>query len=149
MHPFLVDQTAYLPRPGSSASSHSSASISSQSTYSHAGPSRPSYHRANSSTSSLASSTSTSSTYSTYTTYPSSSDETPVDLTCLRFMSSTQESDHVFGSVNSRASTLSPEERALRRELASRLQVEQEKQRAVAEVEKKTPRSMKRLGRIS
>lgn len=63
-------------------------------------------------------------------------------------MSSTQESDHVFGSVNSRASTLSPEERALIRELASRLQVEQEKQRAVAEVEKKTPRSMKRLGRI-
>lgn len=145
MHPFLVDQTAYLPRPASSASSHSLASTSSQSTYSHAGPSRPNYHRANSSISSLASFTYTSLTYSTYTTYSSPSDETPVDLTCLRFMSSTQESDHVFGSVNSRASTLSTEERALRRELASRLQVEQEKQ---GEVEKKTPRSMKRLGRI-
>jgi len=56
-------------------------------------------------------------------------------------MRSTEEGDHVFGSLSNRGSNLSKEERSLRREI-------QELENAREEVKRKEVKRSRRIGRI-
>lgn len=136
-HPFLVDQRPYLPRSGSSSSVSSSSSSTSTYTFTSSGSSI--YSTSSSSTTSTPTYTPTHSRQNSV-----SSEEGGVDSTCLRFMRETSDSLHCFGSVSSRSSSLSSEERRIRRE------VEEEMAKRVGEAEfgegKKDKR--RRFGRI-
>ncbi len=137
-HPFLTDQTPFLNRISSTSSIDSASSVISASpSTSSASPwdTRSSSH-SKLSLSRLSSSTSTSGTRIPSQT---ASSIPPVDLACFRFMSASSAADHLFGSVASRGSSLSVEERALRREL--------EIWEAANENDKVTEKKRRRFGR--
>jgi len=142
VHPFFVDQRPYLPRSASSASASSSDSTSSSASSSISAAEHSTSFYA-SSCSSLAPSSSstisiTSSTQShkrNNSTWSNSSDVPPeVDAACLRFMCETSNAKPFFGSVSSRESIISAEERRLRREALPEPAVEVKQRRRLGRI---------------
>ncbi|KAK4685582.1 hypothetical protein P7C73_g4557, partial [Tremellales sp. Uapishka_1] len=136
-HPFLTNQMPYLARTTSSASS-STSSISSI-------PFTPSHTRTPSTNTTTSLSpyniTALSTIAHDYTPTPTPTPTSTIDLACIRFMQSQSDETHLFGSVASRGSTLSREERGIRRRLA------EEREGAKVEVVEVTKKG-RRIGRF-
>lgn len=129
-HPFLIDQMPYiLSRVSSGFSVHSTTSTyTASSDFGSSTTSSSSSASVSSSPCSSASSSSSSSSYYTISPsrtaassipIPSSREDNTWDLACFAYMQATDESDHTFGSVASRGSMLSAEERSVIRAVAA------------------------------
>ncbi|WVQ68816.1 uncharacterized protein L199_007025 [Kwoniella botswanensis] len=114
IHPFFVNQTPFLPSGPVASSSKNTIYSNPSSIYA---SSSNTHSRAQSSASinTLASVESTTSTSSISSTSSSFSRSTPIDRECLRWMQRESDSEHIFGSISSRANSLSVEERDVRR----------------------------------
>ncbi|WWD08111.1 hypothetical protein V865_006222 [Kwoniella europaea PYCC6329] len=121
-HPFFVNQTPFLPS-GPIASSSKNTIYSNPSSIYVSISSTHSRTQSSTSVNTLASVESTTSTSSITSTSSSFSRLTPIDRECLRWMQRESDSEHIFGSVSSRANGLSVEERDVRRR-ATEIEVE-------------------------
>ncbi|WWD00143.1 hypothetical protein V866_007051 [Kwoniella sp. B9012] len=115
IHSFFVNQTPFLPSGPIASSSKDTICSNSSAIYA---SSSNTHSRTQSSTSvnTLASVESTTSTSCISSTSSSFSRSTPIDRECLRWMQRESDAEHIFGSVSSRASGLSMEERDVRRQ---------------------------------
>ncbi|WVQ83941.1 hypothetical protein IAT38_006085 [Cryptococcus sp. DSM 104549] len=126
-HPFLVNQTPFLP-----TSKPISPSVYACTTSTH--------NRNQSSTSinTIASEASTTSTTSTSTSFLSYTPPPPIDGKCLLWMQRESEAEHIFGSVSRRGKSLSFEERSVLRSIEeNKRQAEEEEARRAQKAERR------------
>ncbi|ORY25360.1 hypothetical protein BCR39DRAFT_544470 [Naematelia encephala] len=152
-HPFLTNQAPFLPRTSSSSSISSTSSTSSHPTLhescTQSSSSKSFYAQSSSSISNTSFATpfvtSNVNHTSLNTTTSQKLPDTDFEYTCLRFMRNAEASERFFGSVSSRASNLSMEERMARRQISVAQESREDVQR---QDEAKAVKKIRRFGKL-